>query len=118
MIVNKKLVKRLVVSEFVDKDISIRGLDISSIVDSILFDWNELDDKNEDIEQLVSWNVDQFISHNTDGDFVRITNNEARENKMAKFSFADNPSYSNETPSAFTLSNPNDGGWQKVTYWK
>ena len=36
---------------------------IEAIVDSILFDWNEIGDPYTDLEGIITWNLDQNISH-------------------------------------------------------
>tara|TARA_B100000927_G_C16167151_1_gene349821 strand:+ start:99 stop:293 length:195 start_codon:yes stop_codon:yes gene_type:complete len=36
---------------------------IEGIVDSILFDWNEIGDPYADLEDLITWNLDNNLSH-------------------------------------------------------
>lgn len=36
---------------------------IEAIVDSILFEWNEIGDPYTDLESLIEWNIDQNLSH-------------------------------------------------------
>ena len=36
---------------------------IEAIVDSILFDWNEIGDPYTDLEGIITWNLDQNMSH-------------------------------------------------------
>ena len=36
---------------------------IEAIVDSILFDWNEIDDPYTDLEGIITWNLDQNLAH-------------------------------------------------------
>lgn len=36
---------------------------IDQIADSILFEWNEIGDKDVNFEQLVIWNIEQHLSH-------------------------------------------------------
>lgn len=36
---------------------------IEALVDSILFDWNEIGDPYADLEALITWNLDQNLSH-------------------------------------------------------
>lgn len=100
-----------------DKNVLTKN-QVSSIVDSVLFDWNELGDPEADFQDIVDWNVDQYLSHNTCDSLKRISNNEARKNKLEVFSYDDYPAYSKEEPSGFSLSKKDDDGWQKVTYWK
>ena len=34
-----------------------------AIVDSIIFDWNEIGDPYADLEDLITWNLDNNLSH-------------------------------------------------------
>ena len=61
--------------------------EVDSIIDSILFDWNELGDPEADFEEMVSWNVDQYLSHNTGNELKRISRNEARKLNLKRFSY-------------------------------
>ena len=36
---------------------------IEGIVDSIIFDWNEIGDPYSDLESLIEWNLDQNLTH-------------------------------------------------------
>ena len=36
---------------------------IEGIVDSIIFDWNEIGDPYADLEDLITWNLDNNLSH-------------------------------------------------------
>ena len=36
---------------------------IEAIVESIIFEWNEIGDPEEDFSQLVTWNIDQNLTH-------------------------------------------------------
>ena len=36
---------------------------IEAIVDSILFDWNEIGDPYTDLEGIITWNLDQNLAH-------------------------------------------------------
>ena len=36
---------------------------IEAIVDSILFDWNEIGDPYTDLEGIITWNLSQNLSH-------------------------------------------------------
>ena len=37
--------------------------EIASIVDAIVFDWNEIGDPDANFEELVEWNVEQYLTH-------------------------------------------------------
>ena len=43
--------------------ISLAADRIEGIVDSILFDWNEIGDPYADLEDLITWNLDNNLSH-------------------------------------------------------
>jgi hypothetical protein len=107
------------VKEMVKKRKSIiTKTELSNLSDSILFDWNELGDPEADFEDLVDWNVDQFLTHTASSNSMkRISMNEARESDLKVFKFDDYPAYSKEEPKAFTLGNKDANGFQKVTYW-
>ena len=36
---------------------------IEGIVDSVIFDWNEIGDPYRDLESLIEWNLDQNLTH-------------------------------------------------------
>ena len=101
-----------------DKIVLTRN-ELSSIVDSILFDWNELGDPKADFEEMVSWNVDQYLTHNhnSNDELKRITRNEARKMKLKRFRYSDYPAYSKDSPRFFSMSDSNKDGWQSVEYW-
>lgn len=37
---------------------------ILSLSESILFEWTELGDPEEDLLQMIEWNLDQYLTHN------------------------------------------------------
>jgi len=37
---------------------------ILSLSESILFEWTELGDPEEDLPQMIKWNLDQHLTHN------------------------------------------------------
>ena len=43
--------------------LSLEADRIEGIVDSILFDWNEIGDPYADLEDLITWNLDNNLSH-------------------------------------------------------
>lgn len=69
----KDVKKRIVIKEILDilelqqeSGISIPELSndkIDQIADSILFEWNEIGDKDANFEQLVIWNIEQHLAH-------------------------------------------------------
>ena len=36
---------------------------IDQIADSILFEWNEIDDRDANFEEVVKWNIEQHLAH-------------------------------------------------------
>ena len=43
--------------------VSLAADRIEALVDSILFDWNEIGDPYADLEDLITWNLDNNLSH-------------------------------------------------------
>lgn len=43
--------------------VSLTADRIEAIVDSVLFDWNEIGDAYADLEALITWNLDQNLYH-------------------------------------------------------
>ena len=43
--------------------VSLAADRIEGIVDTILFDWNEIGDPYADLEDLITWNLDNNLSH-------------------------------------------------------
>lgn len=69
--------KRSYVKDYIDNSVKKRDAyltktEIESLIDSILFDWNEIGDPESDFEELVDWNVDQFCSHNSSSGVDKI----------------------------------------------
>ena len=91
--------------------------EVDNVIDSVLFDWNEVGDPEADFEEMVSWNVDQYLSHNSGNELKRISRTEARKLKLKRFSYKDYPAYSKEEPKYFTMTDSNKDGWQSVEYW-
>ena len=63
MINFKSYVKSEVESLAKANRVSLAADRIEAIVDSILFDWNEIDDPYADLEDLITWNLDNNLSH-------------------------------------------------------
>lgn len=64
---DRSYVKDYIDSSVKKRDAYLTKVEIDTLIDSILFDWNEIGDPESDFEELVDWNVDQFFSHNTSG---------------------------------------------------
>jgi len=43
--------------------VSLTADRFEAIVDSIVFDWNEIGDPYASLEDLITWNLDQSLSH-------------------------------------------------------
>lgn len=115
---NRSYIRSSVEESLLKDKVVLTNNEVSNIIDSVLYDWNELGDPEADFDDVVDWNVEQYLSHNQSDALKRISNNEARKNKLKVFSYDDYPAYSKEEPTAFTLGKKTDDGWQKVTYWK
>jgi hypothetical protein len=63
MINFKNYVKDAVNTELYKLKIDITINEIDAIIDSIIFDWNEIGDPDANFEALVEWNVDQYLTH-------------------------------------------------------
>ena len=59
----KSYVKSEVESLAKANKVSLTADRIEDIVDSILFDWNEIGDPYADLESLITWNLDNSLSH-------------------------------------------------------
>jgi len=63
MINFRNYVKDAVLTELYESKITLTNNEIAGIVDAIVFDWNELGDAEADLNSLVEWNVNQYLSH-------------------------------------------------------
>jgi hypothetical protein len=59
----KNYVKSEVESLAKANKVSLAADRIEAIVDSILFDWNEIGDPYADLEDLITWNLDNNLAH-------------------------------------------------------
>jgi len=69
---NKSYVKEYIDSSVKKRDAYLTKTEIESLINSILFDWNEIGDPESDFEELVDWNVDQFCSNNSSSGVDKI----------------------------------------------
>jgi len=116
---NRSYIEDSVRSELYRLKMVLTNSEVDAIIDSVLFDWNELGDPEADFEEMVSWNVDQYLTHNhnSNDELKRITRNEARKMKLKRFRYSDYPAYSKDSPRFFSMSDSNKDGWQSVEYW-
>ena len=63
MINFKSYVKSEVESLAKANRVSLAADRIEAIVDSIVFDWNEIGDPYASLEDLITWNLDQNLAH-------------------------------------------------------
>tara|TARA_B100001287_G_scaffold160508_1_gene134922 strand:- start:929 stop:1123 length:195 start_codon:yes stop_codon:yes gene_type:complete len=63
MINFRNYVKDAVNTELQKLKVNITINEIDAIIDSIIFDWNEIGDPDANFEELVEWNVDQYLAH-------------------------------------------------------
>ena len=63
MINFKSYVKSEVESLAKANRVSLAADRIEAIVDSIVFDWNEIGDPYASLEDLITWNLDNNLSH-------------------------------------------------------
>ena len=63
MINFRNYVKDTVNTELQKLKVNITINEIDAIIDSIIFDWNEIGDPDANFEELVEWNVDQYLAH-------------------------------------------------------
>lgn len=59
----KNYVKDAVNTELYKLKVELTINEIDSIIDAIIFDWNEIGDPDANFEELVEWNVDQYLTH-------------------------------------------------------
>ena len=115
---NKSYVKDYVINAFLKREVSASDWDVDSIVDSILFDWNDIGDPEGDFEALVDWNVDQFLSHskpnNDSGVLKRIRVDEAINYIPYPKGWSDQPT---KPESKYFYLRTLKNGWDEVRYF-
>lgn len=50
-------------SELYASKITLTTGEIDSIIDSVIFDWNEIGDHEENLQEVIEWNIDQYLTH-------------------------------------------------------
>lgn len=63
MINFKNYVKDTVNTELYKLKVELTINEIDDIINSIIFDWNEIGDSDANFEELVAWNIDQYLTH-------------------------------------------------------
>ena len=56
-------VKDLVQTELYRLKVALTTGEIDSIIDAVVIEWNEIGDPDANLEELVNWNVDQYLTH-------------------------------------------------------
>jgi len=75
---NRSYVKDYIDSHIRKKEAFLSKKESDDLIDSILFDWNELGCEG-DFEALVEWNIDQFLCHSgNDKGLIRIEMDEVK----------------------------------------
>jgi hypothetical protein len=110
---------RSYVKEYIDKAVIkyeayLTAKEKDNLIDSILFDWNELGSEG-DFEEVVDWNVEQYLTHSgRDSSLKRLELDEVRNfipfpKEWFEVSYKPNPKY-------FMLRTKSDG-WDEVYYY-
>tara|TARA_A100001011_G_C13597182_1_gene550667 strand:+ start:72 stop:473 length:402 start_codon:yes stop_codon:yes gene_type:complete len=112
---DRSYVKDYVVSSFVRNELDVGEYDIEALIDSILFDWNELGSEG-DFEALVEWNVDQCLSHSTSdsGKMKRIRVDQAKNFIPYPKDWIDQPT---KPDSKYFYMRTLKNGWDEVKYF-
>ena len=114
---DRSYVKDYIVKAFARNEADVSEFDIDVLIDSVLFDWNDIGDPEADFEALVDWNIDQFLSHNTpthNGRMKRIKFWESDKYIPYPKEWIDQPTKPNSKYfSLRTLEN----GWDEVKYF-
>lgn len=63
MINFRSYVKDAVLTELYESKITLTNNEVASIVDAVVHDWNELGDPEADLQMLIEWSVDQYLTH-------------------------------------------------------
>ena len=89
------------------------------LVDSILFDWNEIGDPKADFEDLVEWNVEQYFTH--------AKTNSGKSNKIERIEITEVKNYipynsewfgvSYKPQPKYFMLRPQEDGFDKVYYY-
>ena len=112
---DRSYVKDCIVKSFVEREADVNEYDVGVLIDSVLFDWNDIGDPEGDFESLVDWNVEQFLMHSeSDSELKRVELDEVRNfipypKEWFDVSYKPKPKY-------FMLRKEKNG-WDKVYYF-
>lgn len=106
-------------NELERRGVELTSGEIDSISDSVLFDWNEIGDREADFEGLIEWNVDQYLSHNSppekdSGKMKRIRVDEASKYIPYPKDWIDQPT---KPDSKYFYMRTLKNGWDEVRYF-
>lgn len=59
----KDYVKDAVQTELYERKETLTSNELDSIIEAVVFDWNETGNWEADMNTLVEWSVDQYLSH-------------------------------------------------------
>ena len=110
---------RSYVKDYIDKAVIkleayLTAKEKDNLIDSILFDWNELGSEG-DFKEVVDWNVEQYLTHSgSDSSLKRLELDEVRNfipfpKEWFEVSYKPKPKY-------FMLRTKSDG-WDEVYYY-
>lgn len=116
---NRSYVFDGVKNELERRGVELTSGEIDSISDSVLFDWNEIGDREADFEGLIEWNVDQYLSHNSppekdSGKMKRIRVDEASKYIPYPKDWIDQPT---KPDSKYFYMRTLKNGWDEVRYF-
>ena len=111
---DKSYVKEYIDKAVIKNEAYLTVKEKDDLIDSILFDWNELGSEG-DFEELVDWNVEQYLTHSgSDSSLKRLELNEVRNfipfpKEWFEVSYKPKPKY-------FMLRTKSNG-WDEVYYY-
>ena len=115
---DRSYVKDFIVKSFVEREADVNEYDVDVLIDSVLFDWNDIGDPEGDFEALVDWNVEQFLSHSNpnydSGVLKRIRVDEAINYIPYPKSWIDQPT---KPDSKYFYMRTLKTGWDEVRYF-
>jgi hypothetical protein len=116
---NRSYVRSYVEEVLLKDKVVLTRNEINGIVDSVLFDWNEIGDREADFENLVEWNVDQYLTHNhssnnDSGSLIRIRVDEASDYIPYPKGWIDQPT---KPSSKYFYMRTLKSGWDEVRYF-
>ena len=112
---NRSYVKDYIDSSVKKNEAYLTAKEKDDLIDSILFDWNEIGDSESNFEELVDWNVEQFLTHSgSDCSLKRIELDEVKNfipfpKEWFEVSYKPKPKY--------LMFRKKESGWDEVYYY-